>query len=197
LRGSDIRPLRARALPGAEGMDHRSGSFDGLMRRPMAERDQTTAGLLRAKIERRRRLWPRLLSTSAMSPIRPRIRDCCLERDAGTESAQLLRLLSRERTRDVSRIRANGPAAWATTSTTASPAKTAAPPRQTRRPLSPSPEQDWPLADHRRLCKQASGSRLVRWWTAAHQYRPAVIWSADRSFTLPVSDTCSHASWPR
>jgi hypothetical protein len=95
---------------------------------------------------------------------------------------------------DVSRIQANGRAAWATTSTTASPAKTAAPPRQTSHPLSPSPEQDRPLADHRRLCKQASGSKLVRWWTAAHQRRPGVIWSADRTFTVPVSDIGSHAN---
>ena len=94
---------------------------------------------------------------------------------------------------DVSRIQAYGRAAWATTSTTASPAKTAAPPRQTSHPLSPSPEQDWPLADRRRLCKQASGSRLVRWWTAAQQRRPGVIWSADQAFTVPVSDTRGHA----
>ena len=41
----DTRPVRALAVLGADGMEHRPGRFDGLMRRQTAERDQTTAGL--------------------------------------------------------------------------------------------------------------------------------------------------------
>ena len=64
---SDIRPLRAHAILGAEGMEHRPGRFDGLIRRQTAERDQTTAGLLRAKSNATGD-FGRLLFTSAMSP---------------------------------------------------------------------------------------------------------------------------------
>ena len=63
----DIRPLGAQAVLGAEGMEHRPGRFDGLMRRQTAERDQTTAGLLRAKSNATGD-FGRLLSTSAMPP---------------------------------------------------------------------------------------------------------------------------------
>ena len=66
---SDIRPLRARALFGADGMEHRSGRLDGLIRRQTAERDQPTAGLLQAKSNAAGD-FGRLLSTYAMSPRR-------------------------------------------------------------------------------------------------------------------------------
>ena len=80
---SDIRPLRARALLGAEGIEHRSGRLDGLMRRQTAERDQTTAGLLRAKSNAAGD-FGRLLSTSAMSPQRQYQLGCRSSREAAT-----------------------------------------------------------------------------------------------------------------
>ena len=70
--------------PCAEGMDHGTGRFDGLMPRQTAEPDQTTAALLRVKSNSTGDLG-RLLSTSAMSPDRPRDRCYCFS-TPGTQS---------------------------------------------------------------------------------------------------------------
>jgi hypothetical protein len=55
---SDIRPLRARALLSAEGMDHRPGRLDGLMPRANSRTRPNDGGPAPGEIERHRRLWP-------------------------------------------------------------------------------------------------------------------------------------------
>jgi hypothetical protein len=93
-----------------------------------------------------------------------------------------------------SSIRANVPRGWAAASTSVSSTKTSAQPWQTGHPLPPSRHLRRAVSRRRRLCKQASSSRPVRRRAAAHKRRPAVIWRADLSFRVPVSDSCGRAS---